>query len=461
MKRIIYIMAICVFALGMLSGCSGGTMKEMETGRDASGALTGAEVSGQAVSGQTVGEEADSPEKDAKKEEPEGLISSRCCTERYYYTQFDDGDAEESGDVYVLQISLATGKETKRIPVDGICEVINIEGDYLYYLMLNESNESYDDEYDDEYDDDEYDDDEYEYSLWRLPIERRKNGTEELRVDRREQIKGVDDIFDDVDDIYMDEQYIIYDGVEDLMCYDRKSGKKTRMPASSEAEDCMEGIVSIYRNDDRIDIVTPKGIVTWDIKTGDVTVVCESNTRDDYWPLSREDVCFYHMVDGKAVLRIDMQTKKKTDFVSEEEFCEALEEATGLSKEQMDFCMADMHYDQNRLYMKMSVTYKKGGKTCYQDVMLSREDAEGSPLKYERDLTEYMWGDNGSNARASWSEENDVERNWADCYVIRRGKAYIRWFVSEESDKADEIVYDLKTKKVRPAKAKEMIIFVC
>lgn len=461
MRRILYIMIICVFALGLLSGCSGEAMKEMETGKDVSGVLTGAAVSGQAVSGQviqTVGRETDSPKKDAKKEDSEEALESRYCTERYYYNVFNDGSAEESGDNYVAQISLATGKR-KVISVEEICELVNIEGDYLYYLVSNE----------DEDDDEEWTHNWEGYSLWRLPIERRRDGAEELKVDQREPVKGLDDIYYETADIYMDDQYIIYGGDYDLICYDRKNGKKTRLPDSSlEDEDWPADIVRIYRNGDHIDIVTMKGIVTWDVKTGDVTAVYQHNALDHYWPVGTRDVCFYHVAAGRAVLRMDMHTKDKTDFVSEEEFSDVLEEATGLLEKEMDFFMGCMYYDQNRLYMVVNVTYKKAGKTCYQDVVLSQEDVEGSPLKYERDVTDYMWGGHGNNARAEWSEDNAEAYNywencdWAQCSKISRGKVYICWFFSEKSDKTDkvkEVVYDLKTKKVRPAKEKEMIMF--
>lgn len=467
MKRILYIMIICVFALGLLSGCSGEAMKEMETGKDASGVLTGAAVSGQAVSVQavsgqavsgqviqTVGKEEDSPKKDAKKEDSEEVLDSRYCTERYYYQIFDDSSQVESGDIYVEQISLATGKR-KVISVEGICELVNIEGDYLYYLVP-----------------DEPDDEDLTswtiYSLWRLPIERRPDGTEELKVDQREPVKGLDDIYYDDLDIYMDNQYIIYIG-EDLICYDWQSGKKMSMLDSVlEDGDWPVDIVRIYRNDDYINIVTMKGIVTWDVKTGGVTAVYQDNILDHYCPVSTGDVCFYHIAGGRAVLRMDMHTRNKTYFVSEEEFFDVLEEATGLPEKKTDFFMGCMYYDQNHLYMVVSVTYKKAGKTCYQDVVLSREDTEGSPLKYERDVTEYMWGDHGNNARAQWSEDNEEaynywkDCNWAQCSRISRGKVYICWFFSEKSeksDKVDQVVYDLKTKKVRPAKEKEMIIY--
>lgn len=467
MRRILYIMIICVFAPGLLSACSGEAMKEMETGKDVSGVLTGAAVSGQAVSGQviqTVGRETDSPKKDAKKEDSEEALESRYRTERYYYTTFDDGGQVEAGDIYVVQISLATGKR-KVISVEGLCQLVNIEGDYLYYLVSNED--------EDEDDDEEWTHNWEGYSLWRLPIEHRRDGTEELKVNQREPVKGLDDIDyvpNDVD-IYMDDQYIMYGGGgfnSHLICYDRKSGKKTTLPDSSlEDEDWPVDIVRIYRNDDHIDIVTKKGIVTWDVKTGDVTNVYQDNTLDNYWPLSTRDVCFYHITVGREVLRMDMHTKKKTEFVSEEEFLHVLEEATGLPEKELDFFMGCMYYDQNHLYMVANVTYKKEGETCYQDVVLSREDVEGSPLKYERDLTDYMWGGHGNTARAEWSEDNADAYNywedcdWADCCSINGGKVYIRWFFSEKSDRVDkmkEVVYDLKTKKVRPAKEKEMIM---
>lgn len=54
MKKIIYIMCICVFILGMLSGCGGEFAGEMASGNDVSRAITGAAASGQAVSEQAI-----------------------------------------------------------------------------------------------------------------------------------------------------------------------------------------------------------------------------------------------------------------------------------------------------------------------------------------------------------------------------------------------------------------------
>ena len=450
MKKILYIMCMCVLALGLLSGCGGEFVEEMEAGEDASRALTGSavsehNVSGPAVSGQSVSGQAiqtDGEEADSAREDSRGVFDSRYCTEQYYYTSLYDDNKEGS---YIVQISLETGNE-KQIGVKELDRLVYVEKDALYYTRSVDDEEEY-------------------YGLWRLPIERREDGTEKLNLDRTEQVKGLDDIYYEDDAIYMDDQYIIYSGLKgneedtDVICYDRESGRKESLPASDRGQDCLEyDIESIYRRNDRIDLVTTDGIVTWDVRTGDVTV-CGDDVLDDEDLVSTEDVCFYTKGDDQlAILRIDMKTKEKTDFVKEEELLATLEKEVGISKKQMDkkgSWVYSVYYDEHHLYMELRVSYEKEGKNGFQNIILSREDAEGASLQYEKGLTEYLWDGNGTK---------DLNTEWgflssnASCYGISRGRAYIKWW-SEDDRVWDDIIYDLKTGKTRPVSWKDDLMF--
>lgn len=57
MKKTIYIICMCVFAIGLLAGCGGEASEEMASGGTAPAAVTGAAASGQAVSGQSIHED--------------------------------------------------------------------------------------------------------------------------------------------------------------------------------------------------------------------------------------------------------------------------------------------------------------------------------------------------------------------------------------------------------------------
>lgn len=57
MKKTIYIICMCVFAIGLFAGCGGEASEEMASGGTAPAAVTGAAASGQAVSGQSIHED--------------------------------------------------------------------------------------------------------------------------------------------------------------------------------------------------------------------------------------------------------------------------------------------------------------------------------------------------------------------------------------------------------------------
>ena len=219
MKRILYIIFMCACALGLLSGCGGEFAEETEAGKDASGTLTGAAVSGHDVSGQAVSGEA---------------VSGQAV--QYYYERQEEGS--------VTRICLESGEE-KRIPIDGIDRIIYVEKDALYYTKPNDHNKH------------------YCYGLWRAPIERQADGSEEPETGRAERVKGVPHICCG-DDIYMDEEYIVYREAteENVIRHDRRSGKKVRLPDSRPVREWvgLNEIDWICRYGDRLDYMDVKAL---------------------------------------------------------------------------------------------------------------------------------------------------------------------------------------------------------
>ena len=137
--------------------------------------------------------------------------------------------------------------------------------------------------------------------------------------------------------------------------------------------------------------------------------------------------------------------------MSKKEVFAVLQEEAGVSKEQAEEqYVYGLYYDENRLYMEIYGQYEKDGKSINQSIILSRENAVGAPLQYEKGLTEYMWDDNG---------KRDVDKNgdyvWSNAYLlgIRGGMAYVRRY--EASD--DNIMYDIKTGKTRAASWEETL----
>ena len=452
MKKILYIMCMCVLALGLLSGCGGEFAEEMEAGKDASRALTGSavsecNVSGQAVSGQSVS--GQSIQTDGEKNSAQGdfrrALDSRYCTERYYYTMSFDDDEDEEGN-YVAQISLETGKRRK-FRIDDGAHLVCVDRDALYCTMPSDSdNECYS-------------------SLWQIPIERLEDGSEELKTDRWEMVKGLDDIYYEEDDIYVDDTYIVYSGNKGggiaVIRYDRASGEKVSMPVTKEVQKCIEcDIARIYRRGDCMEFVTAGGIATWDVRTENVSACVDENLSEyldvDDELVSTERACFYLTgVQGWDVLRIDMETKKKTDFVSEKEFWSVLETKTGIRKKQVKSSsyMSSLYYDENCLYIEACVEYENEGKVYDRDIILSREDTEGAPLQYEKGLTEYMW--NG-NEKRNLHEDDYILYSEACFYGISQGMAEVCWGWEED---LEDVIYDLNTGKTRPFSWKDDLIF--
>ena len=454
MRKVVYIMFTCVFALGLLSGCGGEFSEEMEAGKDASKALTGAAVSGQAVSGQSIQTDgdSDSPEEGAEQKDSQGFFDNRYCTERYYYRILYDYDENDDRLWYIVQISLETG-ERRKFRIDDEASLVCVDKDALYYTKLRGDG------------DEEY---YHHYSLWQIPIERHEDGSEGLKTDRAEMVKGLDDIYYAGDDIYVDDTYIVYCGDDNhhpaVFRYERERGGKVRLPVTKEVQKCIKcDIVRIYRKGDCLEIVTTAGIVTWDVRTENVSVCSDKNLpgdpeADDIEFVSTERAWFYIVEEEELdIWRIDMETKKKTEFVSAKELLDMLQTEAGIQEEQAgDAYIVDLYYDENCLYIELEVEYEKEGKTYEPYIILSREDTEGAPLQYEKGLTEYIWNDNGKRDLDMDGEDGMCWSN-ASLYGISHGMAKVCWKKNEEDE--DRIIYDLKTGAARPISWKEEMLF--
>lgn len=412
MKRILYIIFTCACALGLLSGCGGEFAEETETGKDASGTLTGAAVSGHDVSGQAVSGEA---------------VSGQAV--QYYYERQEEGS--------VTRICLETGEE-KQIPIDGIDRIIYVEKDALYYTKPNDHNKHYCN------------------GLWRAPIERQADGSEEPETGRAERVKGVPHICCG-DDIYMDEEYIVYREAteENVIRHDRRSGKKVRLPDSRPVREwvALNEIDWICRYGDRLDFMGDCGIMIWNMKTDKVWVYSDYECQDGVVSITGEDAGFLALSESESergaldgtleILRIDMSTGNKLEFISGQEIMDVLQKDAGIQAKQLDYMdVKALYYDDGCLYVEVGVTDADGDDG---DLVLKRRNEIGSSLEYEKGLSEYM--------RA---ERERIPR-YAECFGIRQGRAYVQCW-DQESDDSVEMIYDLKTGEARQASWKDGMI---
>lgn len=432
MKKMIYMACMCAFSIGLLSGCGGEFAEEMEAGKDASRALTGAAVSGQAVSGQAVQTEGEG-------ENFPQAARNRYCSERYYYTVSEEG---------FTRISLATGEE-KEIPVDGIDKLVYVEKDVLYCTKGNK--------------------DKYSESLWRFPIECRKDGSEELKTDRAERVKELDDISNEPNAIYMDEESIVYTGVKrnknfdiDLICYDRQSGKKVKMPAFGEMREYLDlhnTIEQICRYGGRLDFIFNGTIVSWDMGTDEIFARTDSKYSDG---VSTEKAVFLDFEAPKKrrqILRIDMETKKEEVFIDEQEIMDVLASEAGIEPNQLQTTeMYGQYYDSGCLYIELRVCYTKGDTDYVYNIVLSRREAERAPLRYEKGLSEYM-REQGETEEYTLSDESGKPvgnefTNYAECYGVSRGMVYVSLGIEHDYG----VVYDLETGTVRKSSWKDELV---
>lgn len=432
MKKMIYMACMCAFSIGLLSGCGGEFAEEMEAGKDASRALTGAAVSGQAVSGQAVQTEGEG-------ENFPQAARNRYCSERYYYTVSEEG---------FTRISLATGEE-KEIPVDGIDKLVYVEKDVLYCTKVNK--------------------DKYSESLWRFPIECRKDGSEELKTDRAERVKELDDISNEPNVIYMDEESIVYTGVKrnkdfdiDLICYDRQSGKKVKMPVSGEVREYLDlhnTFEEICRYGDRLDFIINGQIMSWDMGTDEIFARTDSKYSDG---VSTEKAVFLDFAapkKGRRILRIDMETKKEEVFIDEQEIVDVMASEAGIEPKQLQTTeMYGQYYDGSCLYIELRVCYTKGDTDYVYNIVLSRKEAEGAPLRYEKELSEYM-REQGETEEYTLSDESGKPvgnefTNYAECYGVSQGMVYVSLGIEHDYG----VVYDLETGTVRKSSLKDELV---
>ncbi len=443
MKRVLYLLCVLCMA-GLLSACQTGTEDEGSGG-----------VSETAVSGQTTGEAADTGS-EGEAEEP------RYCSDTCFYQIPDYEEAEEEG-YDLIQVSLKDGSQ-KKLDVWGdtdfdrdvdISEFLYADSDNLYFWV-----EAYSDETE-----------RASVSIYRIPLKKNEDGTEQPDAGEKEEILGEADNLDSMEDVYMDAGSIYYfeksTGI--VWRYDRAEKTKENLGKPPQGgEDGFRYSQFILRG---------SAIYLWIDEEG---FQCLNEERNGWNPVPRDDIderfyCewteegFYYAVEdsdflGKnGVVRCDIKTGKDSQYVSKEELQEVLVKALGASPEELlNWGVIALFEENGRIYISMHVQWEKDGVCQFQTVMVSGERGENPQVVYEKDLTESLLAQ-GIQKKGTWENHGEegvsadqVLLQCAQCAEIENGKAYLSLGMeNEEKEVVKYGVFQLDTGEFREVNKKD------
>ncbi|MDD5995084.1 MAG: hypothetical protein PUC49_09580 [Clostridiales bacterium] len=430
MKKQIATLLCVSLMMNMLVGCGG-----EYTGMLENDPVSGGVVSGEAVSGQAV-------ETISKTE-----TSHQFCTDTNLYSDTDDGE--------IVQMRL-DGSHKKKMKLDDLYDIIRVEADYLYYERL-----TFDE-----------DDGPVYYAICRVPIRKDEDGFDVVETEQVEEL--VADSEEEISCWGMNSKYIFYThgDYQQLIQYDRKTGKKIRADILSEMGDDLYGVCG-----SRVFAFPKNGIY---VKEEDETKWTQISDRkmgfEDIELCDLNEKAFYYTMEEDAdknptAVRIcDVTRAKKNssvdrEFVGKKQLIQGVAEAKGLHPGKVKSCgITNLFCEGDRLYLQVEIGWKNQSWYQIETLMFSqgREEAE---LRYEKTLTEcmkshaktrtgvlayYTYSKNDKNDRVrKWhvpEEKAKAEMVW--CYQIVNAKAFLS-FWDEEKGKGRVGCFELETGKFR------------
>ena len=169
----------------------------------------------------------------------------------------------------------------------------------------------------------------------------------------------------------------------------------------------------------------------------------------------------------EGLIRYDSATGKKKTLISEEKLTEKIEGIdipqvkTGKKKKRGpvmdDYIIKSIYHREDRLYLAVEVSFESSGSDDeddsgdYGELMLSCLASDGSGLRYEKVLTEYLWEHStpytDSYAETLWGElTGDFSKYMGDCIVMHFYNEELPDETGEEDEEEHHrfAVYDLR-----------------
>lgn len=360
MKRKGIILLCAILAGVFVSGCGG--------------EYTGKTVSGGAVSGQAVSGDAVKAEEETKKETKRGNENNhRFATDTNFYLPYGGDDWEEDRDGFVMYLKEDISQKEK-VKVDKLDNLLCVTGEGIYYFKSDKT-------------------------LWRMPVEKNKKGTDVPKPEEAEKILEEKDGIIADSGCYVNDSYIVYITYEgDAVKYDRQTGKKSSHR--------LEGnIASIsYINEGCLIVANMySGYFHWDLTEDTWTQFFKNvyagedpaavNGNFYFYAVSpgysvEEEIQLYY--DAKEIRLYDAKEREDKVFVSESQLntaCKAYVKEQGGKYNCSDIWQIFSYKD--KLYVEMQVDWIKNDTYQMKYVTLCADLAQGTELYVEQDWMDF------------------------------------------------------------------------
>ncbi len=410
----------------LAAGCGKGAATNTVSG---GGVVSGTPVSGSAASEAAVS--GTSVQEDDEVQKGERKLQAADITEQRYAN--DWGIFEGDRDKGIYQYDLR-GKQVKYYDLDlaiggeemsfTVPEVLWVDNDGIFISCHR--NQEY-------------------YEIWRIPADRK--GKKNLLLEKKEKLVKVKRLYG----LYTKtDREIIYGADEKICRLDLKSKKVKELDTGAQQYD-----FEIIRDANGIPFVQDETIFYNDSMEGLYRVdlakwkiipmgkICDGT-------MAAEGDSIYFRTEG--LMKYDAGTGKKEVLIPFEELTEKLEntdaprEHAGKKKTggEMfdDYNVKNIFLQEDRLYLAVEVSYEVGEEDEYDEgdfaeIMLSCRAEDGSDLRYEKSLTEYLWKHSvpyrDASGESLWEElTGSFCQQMDDCIVM--------YFYEE--DKLDEKNYD-------------------
>lgn len=296
----------------------------------------------------------------------------------------------------------------------------------------------------------------YSTTLCRMPINKGKDGTDELDVEHTEDLFLEEHGFASDRGIYVDADYLVYATYQEssgIIIYNRKSKKKKIIKTNSIASVIMyqeDDLVLMRNAADELFLLKPsigKPEYIEKDKDGIQTSLYDIACGEDFFS--------YHWVEQDGIEEIrcyDRQTGKKRALYSISDLQTACWDVpVGIDEkpELSDINILHVFDHGGRLYIEVQGSWNKGTKRWDRYVIFSADPTKENPeLVYEDELTNCLW-ENSEVSEVTLTETEGVDSyNWNSgvCFMMTEGRALL---VLNKSGKEEHTMasYDLDSHK--------------
>ena len=429
MKKNVYTTVIlAVFGICLCIGCAQNTAGD-ETG------VTGSAVSGGAAGNITESAVSGTAVTDTIKEAEPWKDSGEEKEEKYFFANKTNVYLEPEHDydepTEIVQYT-KSGKKQKTYKFKNCYGLLAVTEEGLYYTRGKEDEP---------------------IELCRVPIRKNADGTDQLRVEQTEVILTEDGGIQTDDGGYVDENYIAYITYAGYVIkYNRKTRKKIKLYTDSNSNNnCIVTtgpeyliIASMHGGYYRLDLDDSEEMVRF--------AGCEDPDTDT---LAAGGNYFFYTSEEGGIWVYDGKTKEVRELLSEEQIEDAIDrmpvpdnpyKIISTEKTVTDNHIADLFYQEGRLYIQFQAEWTEGEKIWTQYVLLSVDmsvpDVAWIAPCYEKTLTDLLR--EGTDDRTfkvdefiEWMEETDFDEDgyaWNPSRIvdIKEGKAILSLYQKDE-----------------------------